>query len=477
MFVSLDVLPAVLLLSLQFFVATSSGSIKLKTQMKIAQCRANCLDQFHQNTEPRKSYNESPDCKMCWETCELLHRNFDVWGSMCGASDICFLGCQKACAFHLEGSKNNFVSHSAQIWSFPHTVRVKIESKTDYINFTWSVPVSSKPYNPGHVIYVVMMREDLRKSWEVLDQTLKTTAQIKAGWLNRVSEVKIVAMTSNGVLAEQLIPYSSNHEKLKARDEAETVLKSTLSILRVNEKGVDAWRPTLLSLDYNPNLLGVEAIVTWPALRPIGAIKYEVTWKVLDSSVEITGHLYTAENVVKLTLWPEALYSVQVKCYAESKDGESVSEDIVVDTHDVISRATSNLQESSGCSRVELIIGCAAGVSLILSLLMACSMCKNSCLTKRRSRPIQKISALHRKRSEEPRAYSQKRLSSLEGRTSPESSKEMSSHVISIGAGPLSAAGEFRKDIIKEKGFPPSVFTFGLSNLDNSSSKSRMSNV
>ncbi|XP_076318286.1 uncharacterized protein LOC143229606 isoform X2 [Tachypleus tridentatus] len=476
MFVSSDVLPAVLLLSLQFIEATSPSSITLKTQIKTVQCQANCLDQFDQREEPQKSHNETPDCKMCWETCELLHRNFDVWGSMCGVSDICFLGCQKACEFHLEGSNHNFVSPSAQRWSFPHTVRVKMEPKTDYINFTWSAPVSLKPYNPGHIIYVMMMRENLRKSWEVVHQTVKTTTQIKTGWFSQVSEVKIIAITSNGVLSEQLIPHFSNHKKLKARDEADTTLKSTRSILKANEEGVNTWSPTLLSIDYNPNLLGVEAIVTWPALRQIGATKYEVTWKVLDGSVEITGHLYTAENVVKLTLWPEALYSVQVKCYSESKDGESVSKDIIVDTHDVIPPLKTNLQKNPGCSKMELIIGCAAGVSLILSFLMACCMCKNSCLTKRRSRETQKMSTLRRENSEEPHTCLQN-LSSPKGRTSPESSDEMSSHMISIGARPLNSAGEFRKGLKNDRGFPSNVFNFGLSSLDDPSSKSQMANV
>ncbi|XP_076360516.1 uncharacterized protein LOC143252386 isoform X2 [Tachypleus tridentatus] len=382
----------------------TSDKDKLKLQLRIAQCRATCLDQFSLNTKPVLTCHETPECNMCWETCELLHKNFDVWGPMCNVSDICFPGCKTSCFFYLQGNNSNFIPHAEKRWIFPKPIEFIYLPKMNCMKLYWAAPVSWKPSDPGHIVYVVMVKDKMTKSnssWKQIFQTYRRTLCIKVGWMSRATEVEVIAITARGILAEKLEPYVTDHKETAVQDEAKTVSESNYSVaMTENEDFI--WRPTLLSMEFSRNIFGVEATVTWPALRSTGAAKYEVTWKVLDESMEITGHLYTPNNIVKLSLWPEALYSIQVKCYADFNKGVPVSEDLTVNTRAIVTSASLFLKEYSDCLKVEIIAGCAVGVFLVLALSVIVWLCKKALQSQIRLRNIQRIPTIRIKSSREP---------------------------------------------------------------------------
>lgn len=61
---------------------------------KVAVCRAHCIDGFAHRFVTMTNYQceSESDCFMCWENCEMFYRNFNIWGSICEDSVVCFDG-------------------------------------------------------------------------------------------------------------------------------------------------------------------------------------------------------------------------------------------------------------------------------------------------------------------------------------------------------------------------------------------------
>lgn len=134
------------------------------------------------------------------------------------------------------------------------------------------------------------------------------------------------------------------------------------------------WMPHLVSLRPSPSksTSAVEALISW--MPPShhhpeqSCYKYEVTWRVLDGSVDVTGHLYTSRQVATLTLWLGATYAVHLRCFnSDSEHAVASSDALVINTMESNGpKAQPLTQHCPGCLRMEIVAGCAAGLSLVL---------------------------------------------------------------------------------------------------------------
>ncbi|CAN7983664.1 unnamed protein product [Ixodes hexagonus] len=124
-----------------------------KVRMKLAQCRSTCLAK-------------------CWQVCDLLYKNFDIWGHMCGVDNICFPGCKVACSFHDTGSDGDTTEEAASL----QPPRLEHDPVEDVVRVTWSPPrdLKGRPL-AGALVYVVLLRGLLYQDrWQEVAQVRAT---------------------------------------------------------------------------------------------------------------------------------------------------------------------------------------------------------------------------------------------------------------------------------------------------------------
>lgn len=120
---------------------------------------------------------------------------------------------------------------------------------------------------------------------------------IKRGLLGRNTEIRVLAANATNRVSDSKTSYLESH-----------VESRTASILKNPKK---LWKPSLESLIKHG--MGLQATIVWPVKHHENAsMQYEVSWSVIDDSIEVTGHLHTTNNAAILTLWPNSVYSVQV---------------------------------------------------------------------------------------------------------------------------------------------------------------------
>lgn len=121
---------------------------------------------------------------------------------------------------------------------------------------------------------------------------------IKRGLLGRNTEIRVIAANATNQVSDSKTSYLASHV-------SET---STDSLIKNPKK---LWKPSLESLIKHG--MGLQATIVWPVRHhENGSMQYEVSWSVIDDSIEVTGHLHTTNNAAILTLWPNSVYSVQV---------------------------------------------------------------------------------------------------------------------------------------------------------------------
>lgn len=126
-------------------------------------------------------------------------------------------------------------------------------------------------------------------------QTTSHILHIKRGLLSGNTSIRLIAANATHKIYDTETSYWDSYFTDSAAETTE----------------ISSWKPRLESMIQSETSIGLLTTITWPvpADKPT---KYEVSWNVIDDSMEITGHLYTSKNAAVLTLWPESLYSIQV---------------------------------------------------------------------------------------------------------------------------------------------------------------------
>ncbi|XP_046399392.1 uncharacterized protein LOC124165896 [Ischnura elegans] len=163
------------------------GKRRWSSPLKVAQCRARCLQRFSGGPSRDAVCMQGPDCFMCWENCELLQSNYAVWGAMCTQKGICFPGCQQACKFHREQDTSKGGSNR-QMEPVVHTQGHQVvQMVIPEINEGDNIPLPLVRWPPyrgparsrkDNVVYVLMTRQMGAKSWTQVTQTVDLEARL-----------------------------------------------------------------------------------------------------------------------------------------------------------------------------------------------------------------------------------------------------------------------------------------------------------
>ncbi|XP_018320479.1 uncharacterized protein LOC108733690 isoform X2 [Agrilus planipennis] len=236
---------------------------------------------------------QGPDCFMCWENCELLQSNFQVWGAMCEEKEICFPGCQEACKFHAEAA-----TRGQQVQPVIHTKGEGVIRVMGPLA-RWPRPSSANPTTP--LVYVVM-RKSQSGPWRQIIQTLDLTTRVPLNSDQPGSMLRVLVVDPQG-LVTIYSPDETSIQKKKGKT-INTEIKATTS------KSTNADEPWVLrevSLIHQKVLVIGEIAWEPKAIRGV----YLVTWEVDGGGLK--GNLFTDSTTVTLSLWPDTVYHIQVE--------------------------------------------------------------------------------------------------------------------------------------------------------------------
>ncbi|GLV36060.1 forked end [Carabus blaptoides fortunei] len=274
------------------------GEQDVASPLRVAQCRATCLERFSNDGPNGESMClQGPDCFMCWENCELLQSNFQVWGAMCEEKEICFPGCQEACRFHAEASTR---VHQTQ-----PVIHTKGEGVIKVLGplAKWPRPVSVSSSTP--LIYVVM-RKSQSGPWRQIIQTLDLTTRVPLNSDQAGSTLRVLVVDPQGLVTIYSPDENSVRENKKKKKTINTEIKATTSKTPVTDAD-EKWTLREVSLIHQKVLVIGE--IAWDPKTSRGV--YLVTWEVDGGGLK--GNLFTDSTCVTLSLWPDTVYHIQVE--------------------------------------------------------------------------------------------------------------------------------------------------------------------
>ncbi|XP_077552606.1 uncharacterized protein LOC144167097 [Haemaphysalis longicornis] len=306
---------------------------------------------------------------MCWEVCGLFHKNFTVWGPMCGADSICFPGCKVACKFW-QAVSPAARTESADKSLFPEVPR--LEDQGEYVRVSWSRPLGPadserRPHEA--LVYAVLLRGLVhREHWEGAGQTPHRNTSLSRSQVKQSSELVIVAVGQHGQCASTRLPLGPELDLSEPADEG---FNSDLVSMLADEATAltSCAPPRLHAMRLSSGGAKVEADISWNcAVSP--RVKYEVTWRMQDTGVDVTGRLYTSRQSATLPLWPESSYTVYVRELSSSGDTHAETQPLFVNTAGLVPPAAPpTFRESNtppNCVRLDIVTGCAAAVSALM---------------------------------------------------------------------------------------------------------------
>ncbi|KAI8432192.1 hypothetical protein MSG28_004651 [Choristoneura fumiferana] len=250
---------------------------------------------------------------MCWENCELLQSNYQIWGAVCDEKDICFPGCKVACEFHTEAAR------ASQTQPVIHTKGEGVMRVSGALA-RWPPPAPRATSRPAPLVYVVMRRA-AEGPWRQIIQTQSLATRVPSnneGALLRVLVVDPLGLVTIYSPDETWIAHdtnTSNHDQHKW-----TLKEISLIHQKVLVIGEIAWEPRIAR--------GV----------------YLVTWEVDGGGLK--GNLFTDSTRVTLSLWPDTIYHIQVELVSRTPgvDNER-SETMTIDTSRAQRVSTESVQD------------------------------------------------------------------------------------------------------------------------------------
>ncbi|XP_066245817.1 uncharacterized protein [Euwallacea similis] len=273
----------------------AGGEQDIASPLRVAQCRATCLEKFLNGDLRKNSCLQGPDCFMCWENCELLQSNFQIWGEMCEEKEICFPGCQQACKFHQEA-----LFRTQQTQPVIHTKGEAIIQLSGATAQWPSRPISVEPNVP--VVYVVM-RKTSTGPWRQIIQTMESSTRVPIDQGNAM--LRVLVVDPQGLLTI----YSPDEESLKRNKKRKKTINTEIkAATTMSSKEENApWVLKEVSLIHQKVLVIGE--IAWEPKTVRGV--YLVTWEVDGGGLK--GNLFTDSTCVTLSLWPDTIYHIQVE--------------------------------------------------------------------------------------------------------------------------------------------------------------------
>ncbi|KAF5302774.1 hypothetical protein FQA39_LY01954 [Lamprigera yunnana] len=290
------------------------GEQDVGSPLRVAQCRATCLERFSNDGPNGESMClQGPDCFMCWENCELLQSNFQVWGAMCDEKEICFPGCQEACRFHAEAS-----TRAQQAQPVIHTKGEGVIRVSGALA-VWPRPSSVSTTTP--LIYVVM-RKSQSGPWRQIIQTLDLTTRVPLNSDQPGSMLRVLVVDPQGLVTIYSPDESSRKDSRKKKKTINTEIKATTSKSTATDAN-EPWVLREISLIHQKVLVIGE--IAWEPKATRGV--YLVTWEVDGGGLK--GNLFTDSTCVTLSLWPDTIYHIQVELVSRTPGVENVKSEMM----------------------------------------------------------------------------------------------------------------------------------------------------
>ncbi|XP_028038378.1 uncharacterized protein LOC114249099 [Bombyx mandarina] len=287
---------------------------EVSSPLRVAQCRATCLQKF---AAPKpggeSSCLQGPDCFMCWENCELLQSNYQVWGAVCEEKDICFPGCKIACEFHAEAAR------AGQTQPVIHTKGEGVMRVSGALA-RWPPPAPRASSRPVPLVYVVMRRA-ADGPWRQIIQTQALATRVPSN--NEGALLRVLVVDPQG-----LVTIYSPDENWVAHD--------------ANTSNHDEHKWTLKEISLIHQKVLVIGEIAWEPRIARGV--YLVTWEVDGGGLK--GNLFTDSTRVTLSLWPDTVYHIQVELVSRTPgvDNER-SETMTIDTSRAQKVSTESVQD------------------------------------------------------------------------------------------------------------------------------------
>ncbi|XP_045479194.1 uncharacterized protein LOC123684111 isoform X2 [Harmonia axyridis] len=268
---------------------------------------------------------------MCWENCELLQSNFQVWGAMCEEKEICFPGCQEACRFHAEAS--------LRVQQTQPVIHTKGEGtiKVSAAHASWPRPSSVEQKTP--LVYVVM-RKTLAGPWRQIIQTLDLTTHVPVN-SDQGAMLKVLVVDPQGLVTIYSSDEASVEENRKRKKTINTEIKATTSKSIMNN--VDfPWVLREVSLIHQKVLVIGE--IAWEPKSARGV--YLVTWEIDGGGLK--GNLFTDSTCVTLSLCADTIYHIQVELVSRIPGVENLKSEMMdLDTGRAFKVSTESKQDLS----------------------------------------------------------------------------------------------------------------------------------
>ncbi|EFA02234.2 uncharacterized protein LOC100141771 [Tribolium castaneum] len=290
------------------------GEQDVGSPLRVAQCRATCLERFSNDGPNGESMClQGPDCFMCWENCELLQSNFQVWGVMCEEKEICFPGCQEACRFHAEAS--------TQIQQTQPVIHTKGEGviQVSEALARWPRPSSVDQKTP--LVYVVMIKSQ-GGVWRQIIQTLDLTTRVPLNTDKKGAMLRVLVVDPQGLVTIYSPDEASFRENRKRKKTINTEIKATTSKSLTTDSDAP-WTLREVSLIHQKVLVIGE--IAWEPKASRGV--YLVTWEVDGGGLK--GNLFTDSTCVTLSLWPDTVYHIQVELVSRIPGVENLKSEMM----------------------------------------------------------------------------------------------------------------------------------------------------
>lgn len=233
-------------------------------------------------------------------------------------------GCRESCRFY--DSHSELIEATRTDTHFTQPLKYEVDDRHDVVQFSWAIPEGNDRIEP--LVYVLTAYDQSFE--EALDQTYFHNLTVSKDLLRLFSHVRLTAYDSNGKVAE---------------------MESSLHDFKLEQ-----WSPSLNSLKFSQRSVEqeVDAYISWPRFTD-EEITYEVEWKRVDNSFDITGHLTTQNNVAVVSLWPNALYQVKIQALrAESPNVIAQSDTIFFYTNPHPGNEVLEVKCSGSCMKSRL---------------------------------------------------------------------------------------------------------------------------
>ncbi|KRZ63431.1 hypothetical protein T02_6242 [Trichinella nativa] len=198
---------------------------------QVLTCRAHCVDAFASKSDPLtdSSCQNQADCQMCWENCAMFYQKYDVWGSICKDSRICFAGCQIACSVYradLRTGKNREMT-----WTFAEPLKVIRLAKMKKLEIQWQspIPIFEISSTVPSMVYALFWKMAHRQNiWFPLNHTINNSFTTKnLDIIHSGVDFLLLAYTRDGLVAASQWK-KDNSEKLRLLN-SEALMKTNYS--------------------------------------------------------------------------------------------------------------------------------------------------------------------------------------------------------------------------------------------------------